>query len=84
MLDPLPTTVLINPDGKVEKIITGEMTEADIVHIWQLLNRNKEFLRMEKITCECGHVIPKVHNYVKNVGDPNRRRQNTKNCRYAV
>jgi peroxiredoxin len=29
-VDPLPTTVLINKDGKIEKIITGEMTETDI------------------------------------------------------
>lgn len=27
---PLPTTILINPDGKIVKIITGEMTEEDI------------------------------------------------------
>ncbi|MGX9133791.1 thiol-disulfide oxidoreductase ResA [Rummeliibacillus sp. JY-2-4R] len=29
-VDPLPTTVLINKDGKIEKIITGEMTESAI------------------------------------------------------
>ncbi|RNF40531.1 thiol-disulfide oxidoreductase ResA [Planococcus salinus] len=29
-INPLPTTVLVNPEGKVEKIITGEMTEQDI------------------------------------------------------
>ncbi len=28
---PLPTTILISPDGKVKDIITGEMSEADIV-----------------------------------------------------
>ena len=28
---PLPTTVLINPEGKIEKIITGEMTDANIL-----------------------------------------------------
>lgn len=27
---PLPTTFLISPEGKVEKIITGEMTESQI------------------------------------------------------
>ncbi len=29
-IDPLPTTFLINPDGEIEKIITGTMTENDI------------------------------------------------------
>jgi peroxiredoxin len=29
-VDPLPTTVLINKDGKIENIITGEMTESAI------------------------------------------------------
>ncbi|MEK4228913.1 thiol-disulfide oxidoreductase ResA [Solibacillus sp. FSL H8-0538] len=29
-INPLPTTILINPEGKVEKIITGEMSEAQI------------------------------------------------------
>lgn len=29
-VDPLPTTVLIDKDGKIVKIITGEMTEKDI------------------------------------------------------
>ncbi|MEO4053272.1 thiol-disulfide oxidoreductase ResA [Solibacillus sp. CAU 1738] len=27
---PLPTTILISPEGKVQKIITGEMTEGQI------------------------------------------------------
>lgn len=27
---PLPTTVLVNPDGKIQRIVTGEMTEQDI------------------------------------------------------
>ncbi len=27
---PLPTTVLVNPDGDIQRIITGEMTEQDI------------------------------------------------------
>ena len=27
---PLPTTILINTDGKIVKIITGEMSEKDI------------------------------------------------------
>ncbi|MCZ8535744.1 thiol-disulfide oxidoreductase ResA [Paenisporosarcina quisquiliarum] len=29
-IDPLPTTLLINPDGEIEKIVRGEMTEQDI------------------------------------------------------
>ncbi len=29
-IKPLPTTLLINPDGKIEQIIRGEMTEQDI------------------------------------------------------
>lgn len=29
-IDPLPSTLLINPDGKIEQIIRGEMTEQDI------------------------------------------------------
>lgn len=29
-INPLPTTILINPEGKIEKIITGEMSEEDI------------------------------------------------------
>lgn len=29
-IDPLPTTVLISPEGKVVKIITGEMNETQI------------------------------------------------------
>jgi len=29
-INPLPTTFLINSEGKIEKIITGEMTEEDI------------------------------------------------------
>ncbi|MDQ0427625.1 peroxiredoxin [Planomicrobium stackebrandtii] len=27
---PLPTTVLVNPDGNIQRIVTGEMTEQDI------------------------------------------------------
>lgn len=27
---PLPTTVLVNPEGKIERIVTGEMSEEDI------------------------------------------------------
>ena len=27
---PLPTTVLVNPEGNIQRIITGEMTEQDI------------------------------------------------------
>ena len=29
-INPLPTTILVNQGGKIEKIITGEMTEEDI------------------------------------------------------
>jgi len=29
-INPLPTTFLINSEGKIEKIITGEMTEENI------------------------------------------------------
>ncbi len=29
-VDPLPTSILVNPEGKIERIITGEMTEQDI------------------------------------------------------
>ncbi len=29
-INPLPTTILINPEGKIEKIITGEMSEESI------------------------------------------------------
>lgn len=29
-IDPLPTTILVTPEGKVKQIITGEMTEAQI------------------------------------------------------
>lgn len=27
---PLPTTILVNPKGEIERIVTGEMTEEDI------------------------------------------------------
>lgn len=29
-INPLPTTFLVNPEGKIEKIITGEMSEEAI------------------------------------------------------
>ena len=29
-INPLPTTFLINPEGKIEKIITGEMSDEEI------------------------------------------------------
>ena len=29
-IDPLPTTLLINPEGEIEQIVRGEMTEQDI------------------------------------------------------
>lgn len=36
----LPATVLVDPDGKVAKIITGEMTEADIASFMELVKPN--------------------------------------------
>ncbi len=33
----LPATVLIDPDGKVVKITTGEMTEATIASYMELI-----------------------------------------------
>ncbi len=27
---PLPTTILVNPEGEIQRVITGEMTEQDI------------------------------------------------------
>jgi len=38
----LPATVLIDPDGKVAKIITGEMTEANIASYMELVKPNEE------------------------------------------
>ncbi|WP_298829870.1 thiol-disulfide oxidoreductase ResA [uncultured Planococcus sp.] len=34
---PLPTTVLVNPNGEIEKIITGEMSEEDIRSYMELI-----------------------------------------------
>lgn len=34
-IDPLPTTFLINPDGRIEKIIKGQMTEKDIANFME-------------------------------------------------
>ena len=34
-IDPLPTTFLINPEGKIVKIIKGEMTEEDIANFME-------------------------------------------------
>ncbi|WP_312125097.1 thiol-disulfide oxidoreductase ResA [Lysinibacillus boronitolerans] len=31
-IKPLPTTVLVNPEGKIEKIITGEMSDQSILN----------------------------------------------------
>ena len=31
-INPLPTTFLINPEGEIEKIITGEMSDEDILN----------------------------------------------------
>jgi len=36
-INPLPTTMLINSEGKIEKIITGEMTEQDIASFMELI-----------------------------------------------
>ncbi|MEC1303643.1 thioredoxin domain-containing protein [Lysinibacillus capsici] len=33
----LPTTILINSEGKIEKIITGEMKEQDIKNYMELI-----------------------------------------------
>lgn len=30
-IKPLPTTILVNPEGKIEKIITGEMSDESIL-----------------------------------------------------
>lgn len=34
-IDPLPTTLLINPDGEIEQIVRGEMTEKDIAGLME-------------------------------------------------
>ena len=34
-IDPLPTTFLINPEGKIVKIIKGEMSEQDIANFME-------------------------------------------------
>lgn len=36
-INPLPTTILINSEGKIEKIITGEMKEQDIKNYMELI-----------------------------------------------
>lgn len=36
-INPLPTTVLINSEGTIEKIITGEMKEQDIKNYMELI-----------------------------------------------
>jgi len=36
-INPLPTTILINSEGKIEKIITGEMKEQDIKSYMELI-----------------------------------------------
>lgn len=36
-IKPLPTTFLISPEGKIEKIITGEMTDANILAYMNLI-----------------------------------------------
>lgn len=39
-IKPLPTTILVNPEGKIVKIITGEMTEEDIIHYMEQIKPN--------------------------------------------
>jgi len=34
-IDPLPTTILISPDGKVKEIITGSMTDKQIANFME-------------------------------------------------
>ena len=34
-IDPLPTTLLVNPDGEIQQIVRGEMTEQDIAHFME-------------------------------------------------
>ncbi|WP_282019648.1 thiol-disulfide oxidoreductase ResA [Planomicrobium okeanokoites] len=34
---PLPTTILVNPEGAIVKIITGEMSEEDIINYMELI-----------------------------------------------
>lgn len=37
-INPLPTTLLINPDGKIEQILRGEMTEQDITNYMEQIS----------------------------------------------
>ncbi|MBD8027145.1 thiol-disulfide oxidoreductase ResA [Ureibacillus sp. Re31] len=40
-INPLPTTFLINPEGEIEKIITGEMTDEMILnHMKQIMPKD--------------------------------------------
>ncbi|MDN4493906.1 thiol-disulfide oxidoreductase ResA [Ureibacillus aquaedulcis] len=41
-INPLPTTILINPEGRVEKIITGEMSEAQIASYMESIKPEQE------------------------------------------
>ncbi|MBM7577472.1 thiol-disulfide oxidoreductase ResA [Jeotgalibacillus terrae] len=36
-IGPLPTTLLVNPDGEIEKVITGEMSEEMIVSYMNMI-----------------------------------------------
>ncbi|KIL44240.1 thiol-disulfide oxidoreductase ResA [Jeotgalibacillus soli] len=36
-IGPLPTTLLINPEGEIVKVITGEMSEEDIVSYMDMI-----------------------------------------------
>lgn len=37
-IDPLPTTLLINSEGKIEQIVRGEMTEQDIAQFMEQIS----------------------------------------------
>ncbi|KGR74101.1 thiol-disulfide oxidoreductase ResA [Ureibacillus sinduriensis] len=41
-VNPLPTTILINPEGRVEKIITGEMSERQIASYMESIKPEQE------------------------------------------
>lgn len=41
-IDLLPATILINPEGEVEKIITGEMNEQQIASYMESIKPEQE------------------------------------------
>ena len=47
-IKPLPTTLLINKDGKIEQIITREMSEDEIGPIWRAYDPSKEYIINER------------------------------------